>query len=249
MRFGQSSNPTLNKKMFNTILAQEDGEVMTVKGATNKSILLSLLVFLSAAFVWRWAMQDPNSGAVNGLMLTGVIGGLIFALITIFKKEWAPYTSPVYSLLQGCFLGGISAVFERFYPGIAFQAIGLTFAVLFILLVAYRSGIIKPTEKFKMGIVAATGAIAVFYLINMVLGFFGMGVSLFNLGWIGIGIQLIIVAVAALNLVLDFDFIEQGAEQNAPKWMEWYAAFGLIVSLIWLYLEILKLLALLARRN
>jgi len=175
---------------------------------------------------------------------------LIVAFVTIFKKEWSPITSPIYALLEGLALGGLSALLDVRYPGIALQAVGLTFGTLFVLLLAYRSGLIPVTQKFRMGIVAATGGIMVFYLLEMLLGFFGVRFASINgNGGIGIGFSLVVVAIAALNLVLDFDFIEHGVEAGAPKYMEWYGAFGIIVTLVWLYLEILRLLSKMRSRN
>jgi uncharacterized YccA/Bax inhibitor family protein len=179
-----------------------------------------------------------------------MIGGFIVALVTTFKKEWSAVTAPIYALLEGLVLGGLSAVMDLRYPGIAIQAVGLTFGTLFVLLLAYRSGLIPVTQKFRMGIVAATGGIMVFYLLQMLLGFFGFQFTSINgSGPIGIGFSLIVVAVAALNLVLDFDFIERGVQYGAPKYMEWYGAFGIIVTLVWLYLEILRLLSKMRSRN
>ncbi len=250
MKLGQSSNPALNRKMFDNIFAGEQSEPMTINGALNKTILLALLVFLSASIVWRWLTTNPAAiGAAMPVILVGAIGGLIMALVTTFKKEWAGYTSPIYALLEGLFLGGITVIFETMVPGIALQAIGLTFGVLFLVLFLYRTGIVRATEKFKMGVIAATGGIFVFYMVSMVANMFGANISVFNMGWIGLGIQLLIVVVAAMNLVLDFDFIEEGANAGAPKYIEWYAAFGLMVTIVWLYIEILKLLAILARRD
>jgi uncharacterized YccA/Bax inhibitor family protein len=183
-------------------------------------------------------------------MLGGLIGGFICAMVTVFKKEWSPVTAPIYALLEGLALGGLSAVLDLRYPGIAIQAVSLTFGTLFVLLLAYRSGLIQVTQKFRLGIVAATGGIMVFYLLEMVLGFFGIQFTSINgSGPIGIGFSLIVVAVAALNLVLDFDFIERGVNYGAPKYMEWYGAFGIMVTLVWLYLEILRLLSKLRSRN
>ena len=182
--------------------------------------------------------------------LVGAVGGLILGLVTAFKKEWAPITSPVYALLQGLFLGGFSALFEMKFPGIVIQAVSLTFGTLFCLLLAYRSGLIKATENFKLGVFAATGAIGLFYLVSFILGFFHVSIPGMNgNGLLSIGISVFIVIIAALNLVLDFDFIEKGAEMGVPKYMEWYAAFGLLVTLIWLYVEILRLLSKLRSRN
>ncbi len=183
-------------------------------------------------------------------VIGGAIGGLIVALVTVFKKTWAGITSPVYALLEGLFLGGISAIFEAQYPGIVIQAVALTFGTLFSLLLAYKSRLIKVTENFKLGVAAATGSIFLIYLANMLLGFFGIHMPFIHeSGIIGIGFSLVVVVIAALNLVLDFDFIENGAASGAPKYMEWYAAFGLMVTLIWLYLEMLRLLAKLRSRK
>jgi uncharacterized YccA/Bax inhibitor family protein len=183
-------------------------------------------------------------------LLVGLIGGLIFALITTFKKTWSPVTAPIYALLEGLVLGSISAVFEQRYPGIAIESVSLTFGTMFVLLLAYKSGMIKVTQKFRLGVIAATGAIFLFYLVEMGLGFFGIHFTSVNgSGWLGIGVSLVIVCVAALNLVLDFDFIESGVAAGAPKYMEWYGAFGLMVTLIWLYLEMLRLMAKLRGRR
>ena len=176
----------------------------------------------------------------------GIFGGLIIAIITIFKKEWSPITVPIYAILEGLALGSISFYFDEKYNGIVIQAIGLTLCILASLLIAYRSGIIKATENFKLGIFAATGGIFLIYLVSFIMSFFGTSFSVLspnNSSLMSIGISLFIVVIASLNLVIDFDFIEEGAEKGAPKYMEWYGAFGLLVTLIWLYLEILKLLA------
>ena len=183
------------------------------------------------------------------LMMLGIFGGLIVGFVTIFKKEWAPVTSPIYALCEGLFIGGISAIFEVRYPGIVIQAIALTFGTLFCLLTAYKSGMIKVTENFKLGIVAATGAICLIYFVSFIMGFFGASIPMIHSsGPVGIGFSLVVVTIAALNLVLDFDFIEQGSTMGLPKYMEWYAAFGLVVTLVWLYIEILRLLAKLRSR-
>jgi len=180
----------------------------------------------------------------------GSIGGLIVALITVFKKQWASISAPVYALLEGLALGGISSIFEAQFPGIVMQAVGLTFGTLFCLLLAYKSGMIKATENFKMGVVAATGGIFLVYMVSWVLGMFSVRIPFIHeSGLMGIGFSLFVVVIASLNLVLDFDFIESGAAQGAPKYMEWYAAFGLMVTLVWLYLEILRLLAKLKDRE
>lgn len=169
---------------------------------------------------------------------------------TIFKKNWSPLSSPIYALLEGLFLGGVSAFFEKSYPGIAMQAISLTFGVMFVMLLAYKFRIIQATRGFKLGVIAATGGIALVYLVNMVMTvFFHSQISVLNSATpLGIGISVFVVIIAALNLIIDFDMIENAAKIGAPKYMEWYGAFGLMVTLIWLYLEILRLLSKVRRR-
>ncbi len=184
------------------------------------------------------------------LVAIGGIGGFIVALVTIFKKQWSPITAPIYALLEGLLLGGVSAMFEMRFHGIAIQAVSLTFGTLVVMLMAYRSGLIKVNDKMRLGIVAATGGIAVFYLIQFVLSFFGFRFNAVNgSGPIGIIFSLVVVGVAAMNLVLDFDLIEQGARFNAPKYMEWYSGFALMITLVWLYFEILRLLSKFRSRN
>jgi uncharacterized YccA/Bax inhibitor family protein len=216
----------------------------------NKTGILLVCTIATAAWTWSRFLQSRDMTDVTPLMLVGFIGGFIFAMVTTFKKEWSPVTAPIYALLEGLALGGLSAVIDLRYPGIAIQAVGLTFGTLFVLLLAYRSGLIKVTQKFRLGIIAATGGIMVFYLLQMLLGFFGIQfVSINGSGIVGIGFSLFVVAIAALNLVLDFDFIERGVQYGAPKYMEWYGAFGIIVTLVWLYLEILRLLSKMRSRN
>src|SRR5215472_12554870 len=246
MALFRTSNPALNEKAFRTQAAL--GDAMTVQGTVNKTGVLLLCVVVTAAWTWGLAHSE-RPDAVLPWMLGGLVGGLLMAMVTIFKKEWSALTAPLYALLEGLVLGGISALFERSYPGIAVQAVGLTFGVLFVMLVAYKTGAIRATEKFKIGVIAATGGIALLYLVEMVLGFFHVQVPLINQsGPIGIAFSVFVVIIAALNLVLDFDMIETGARIGAAKYMEWYGAFGLMVTLIWLYLEILRLLAKARRR-
>ncbi len=243
----RTSNPALNAKAFERFgPAAAVGEGMTVEGVVNRTAFLLLL--LAATATWTWS-QTFAGAPVGGFLLGGLLGGFAVALVTIFKPAWSPVTAPIYAALEGLALGGISALFQASYPGIVIQAVALTFGTLFALLVAYRSGLIPVTENFRLGVVAATGGIALFYLVSIVLGFFGIRIPLIHeSGWLGIGFSLFVVVIASLNLVLDFDFIEHGAEHGAPKFMEWYAAFGLMVTLIWLYLEILRLLSKLRSR-
>ncbi|HTZ57369.1 MAG TPA: Bax inhibitor-1/YccA family protein [Acidobacteriaceae bacterium] len=244
----RTSNPVLSEKGFEGFGVM--GERMTLQGTVNKTGILLLCAIASAAWTWHLFIQSQSALAVMPWLWIGTIGGLVCALVTVFKKEWAPVTAPAYALLEGLALGAISSVLEVRFPGIAIQSVSLTFGTLLVLLLAYRSGLIPVTQNFKLGIVAATGAIMLFYLLEFVLGFFGIHFTTINgSGPIGIGISLIIVGIAALNLVLDFDFIENGARMGAPKYMEWYGAFGLMVTLVWLYLEILRLLTKLRGRD
>lgn len=239
----KSSNPALNGKVFQGQPFALD-RPMTMDGTVNKTGILLLCSVATAAFAWHTFMQTRNVAELSTMMWAGLIGGLIFAMATIFKPTWAPVTAPIYSLLEGLVLGSLSAVLELRFPGIAMQAVGMTFGVLFVMLLLYRSHIIPVTQKLRMGIFAATGAIMLFYVAEMLLGFFGIHFGAINgSGPIGIGFSVVVVAVAAFNLILDFDFIERGVRGGAPKYMEWYGAFGLMVTLVWLYLEIIRLLS------
>jgi len=240
----RSGNPALRGSIFTGAQAVSGEKAMTIQGTTNKTLISLGLVMLMA---W-WAWGNPQVSMP--LIFPAIIGGLVVAIVTVFKKEWSPITTPIYAALEGVALGAISLAFEKSYPGIVKQAIGLTFGVLFCLLVIYKSRLIKPTENFKLGIFAATGGIALFYLVSMIAGFFGVRFSIiYGNSLVAIGFSVFVVIIAALNLVMDFDFIEKGAEYGAPKYMEWYGAFGLIVTLVWLYLEILRLLAKLQSRR
>lgn len=256
----KTSNPALGDKTFQNLARTQyggyQGDIttrMTLNGTVNKTGILLVCAIATAGWTWLKFMQSQDVSDVYPWMIAGMIGGLVMAMVTIFKKEWSPVTAPAYALLEGLVLGGLSAVFELRYPGIAIQAVGLTFGTLFVLLFVYRAGLIKVTDKFRLGVVAATGGIALFYLLELVLGFFGihfMGAHGVNgSGVIGIGFSLLVVGIAALNLVLDFDFIERGVQYGAPKYMEWYGAFGIMVTLVWLYLEMLRLLSKINRRN
>lgn len=243
----RSGNPVLTQNTFKNLSISGTADAMTISGTVNKMLLALVLLMVTAIWTWNLPAGDPRIG---GLMILGIGGGLVAAIVTVFKKTWAPYTVPVYALLEGLALGTISAMFERMYPGIVSQAIFLTFGTTGALLLAYRSGWIKATENFKLGVFAATGGIALIYLLSWVLSWFGTTIPLIHgNSTFGILFSLFVVVIAALNLVLDFDFIEEGAEKGAPKFMEWYGVFGLLVTLIWLYLEILRLLAKLKSRR
>ena len=240
----RTSNPALNARTFADLRRDPTAPPMTLEGTVNKAALLLFLVVVPAAWVWSQVRTAFDPSVVGPWILLGVIGGFIAAIVTVFKKEWSPVTAPVYAALEGLALGGLSALLETKYPGIVMQSVGLTFATLAAMLIAYRTGLIKATEKFKLGVVAATGAIALYYVIGLVLSFFHVAMPfLQGNSTASIVVSGIIVVVAALNLILDFDFIESGVAGGAPKYMEWYGAFGLMVTLIWLYLEILRLLA------
>jgi uncharacterized YccA/Bax inhibitor family protein len=246
----RTSNPALSDQAFRGERAAFGEEMMTVQGTVNKTGILLLCAVGTAAWTWNIFRHTRTPEAVGPLALVGVIGGLIFAIATIFKKTWAPVTAPIYALFEGLVLGSVSAILELRFPGIAIEAVSLTFGTLICLLLAYRSGLIRVTDKFRLGVVAATGGIALFYLLEMVLGFFHVQFLAVNgSGAIGIGFSVFVVIIASLNLVLDFDFIESGARAGVPKYMEWYGAFGLLVTLIWLYFEILRLLSKLRERN
>jgi uncharacterized YccA/Bax inhibitor family protein len=257
MDITKSSNPVFGKNIFNQSATTAEDGVMTVNGTINKTGLMFLIVLFAATFTWRkffGAIDPAVPGAIPpGLMvwmIGGAIGGFITALITTFSPRRAAMTAPIYAVFEGLFLGAVSAMFEAMYPGLVMRAVSLTFGVFFIMLLLYRSGTIRPTEKFRTIIFAATGGIAVVYLGSFIAGLFGVNVSfMHDSSPLSIGISLFIVAIAALNLILDFDMITRGAEARAPKYMEWYGAFGLMVTLIWLYLEMLRLLSKLANRN
>ena len=222
----------------------DDTQRMTVNGTVNKTGILLAIVIAVSAFSWNTILTNPGLG--YGLVITGVIGAFIASLVVAFKPTTAPIGAPVVAAFEGLFVGAISAVFEMRYPGLVVQALGLTVAVMFSMLFAYRTGIIKVTGTFKKVMTFAIMGIGVFYLVSFIASFFGAAPSYFEIGnnsLFNIGLNLVIVGIAALSLVLDFDFIERASEQNTPKYMEWYGAFGLMVTLVWLYIELLRLLA------
>jgi len=248
----KTSNPALGKNTFNDFAQSQYGgnlvdasARMSLSGTVNKTGILLLCCVATAAWTWNSFMQTRDINTVFPAIMIGAFGGFIVALVTVFKKAWSPVTAPIYALLEGLALGGLSGVFELRYPGIALEAVGLTFGTLFVMLLVYKSGLIKVTQKFRIGVVAATGGIMLFYVATLVLSFFHISFfsSVYGSGLIGIGFSLFVVAIASLNLVLDFDFVEQGVSQGVPKYMEWYAAFGIMVTLVWLYIEILRLLS------
>ena len=255
MAIFRSGNPTLTEKMFNKSLHLEASAqgVMSVRGAINKFAFLMLMVIAGAAYSWH-LFDEFKQDTMNTLMIAGAIGGLVLVLIISFKPTTAPYLAPAYGILEGLFIGGISAIlnaaFSEKYPGLIIQAIGLTFGVAIAMFLLYNFRIINATQKFKSVVFTATLGIAIFYGLTLLLRLFGVNVSfMYDSSLLSIGISLFVVAIAALNLILDFDMIEKGAEMGAPKYMEWYGAFGLLVTIVWLYVEILRLLSKLSSRN
>jgi len=249
----KSANPVLTDNTFPGYgyINVNQTDVMTMQGVVVKTAILLLMTLLTAGWTWaQFYKSGGNTASITPWMMGGVFGGFILAMVTVFKPAWSAMTAPAYALLEGLFIGGLSAIMELSFPGIVIQATVLTFGTLFAMLAAYQSGLIRATENFKLGIVAATGGIALVYIVTMVLSFFSIQVPyIYGNGLVGIGFSLFVVIIAALNFVLDFDLIEQGAKRGAPKYMEWYAGFALMVTLIWLYIEFLRLLSKLRSRN
>ena len=252
---GRTSNPALNKNTFEKFAyTNEQANAMTFTGAINKTGIMLLLVVLGAMYTWKLFFNSYNiesgTSAVMTWVAVGGIGGFILSLITIFNQKNSSIFAPIYAVLEGLFLGGISAIFEASYPGIVLRAVALTFSVLFTMLFLYRTKMIKPTERFKAGVISATGGIVIMYFLSFIFSLFGANMSfLYGNSLLSIGISIFVVVIAALNLVLDFDFIEQGVQYKVPKYMEWYSAFGITVTLVWLYIEILNLLLKLSSRS
>lgn len=247
----KSGNPTLSEKNFGAREYTGYTDAMTVRGTLNKFGFMFLMLLGTAFYSWK---EFATGGNVQPLMWTGAIGGLVVAFVIMFKKEWAPYLAPLYGLLEGLFIGAISAYYNAAFadkaPNIIMNAVGLTFGTVIAMYFLYSFKIIQATQKFKAVIVTATAGIAIFYLLAIVLRMFGVQMAFLHEGSLfGIGFSLVVVAIAALNLILDFDMIERGAEAGAPKYMEWYGAFGLMVTIVWLYLEILRLLSKLSSRK
>jgi uncharacterized YccA/Bax inhibitor family protein len=250
MALFKSGNPVINEKVFRNLEATGD-EVMTIGGTMKKFGLMLLMLIGGAAFTWDLYYNGVN---VMPWAMGAAIGGFVVALIITFKKTWAPQLALGYALLEGLFLGAISAVlnaaFAEKYPGLIMQAVLLTFGVAVSMFALYYFRVLQATQTFKKVVIAATMGIALFYLASMVMNLFGSQMPyLHSNGPVGIGISLFVVAIAALNLIMDFDMIEQGAAGGAPKYFEWYSAFGLMVTIVWLYLEILRLLSKLASRK
>ncbi len=242
--FFESSNPVMNDKAFQQSAGTlvQGGETMTVSGAVNKTLILTGILLLTTVFSYA----NPNPLFMWG----GAIGGFIVVLIAVFKPQYSNITAPIYAALEGLFVGGISAMYASLFNGIIFQAVSITMAILFVMLFLYKSGIIKVTKSFRTGVIMATGAVALVYVVSMVLGMFGIQVPFLHQGgMIGIGISVVIIGIASMNLLLDFDNFEKGEQYGAPAYMEWFSAMGLLITLVWLYLEVLRLVAMLSGRD
>ncbi len=245
MNLDRSSNPAFRSEYFQSTAAA--GQVMTIQGTINKIGFLMLLLIASGSFTWKMALEGVAS--LQSMMYLGIFGGLITALITVFSPRNARFSAPVYAVFEGLALGGISGLFHLAYKGIVLNAVMLTLATLFGMLFLYKTGIVKPTERFKAGVMSATMGVCFAYLFSFILGMFGLASPIHATGSVGIIISLVVVVIAALNLIIDFDMIVKGADSGAPEHMEWYGAFGLLVTLVWLYLELLRLLAAFQRRD
>jgi uncharacterized YccA/Bax inhibitor family protein len=246
MALFKSSNPTLQEKSFQGTILEgiSTGQEMTVKGTMNKLGFLLLMVIGGTLFSWDQFNKGSNP---MPLMMVGVWGGLALAIVMAIKKQWSPYLSPAYAILEGLFVGSISAYYDYAYPGLPLQAVALTLLVTLIMFLIYRYRIIKVTNKLRTVVVVATAAIGIFYLLQWITYSFGgspIGYSLTNsTSPISIGFSILVTGLAAFNLLLNFDTVEKGVELKAAKYMEWYCAFGLLVTIVWLYLEILRLLS------
>jgi len=246
-----SNNPFFKNKTFtNTSAATEvhettvidRNETMTVSGTINKSFLMLILLIASAAVTW--SMANPIVFAIGGAIV-----GFILVLIAAFKPQYSGFLAPGYAIFEGLFIGGISSIFEVMYPGIVIQAVSCTFVTFMVCFGLYKYEIVKVTERFKSVVLAATLAIATYYLISWLLSIFTGFQPVHNgNSWMSIGISAFVIVIAALNLFLDFDQIEKGVQQKMPKYMEWYGAMGLMITLVWLYIEFLRLLSKLNRK-
>jgi len=252
--FGNSSNPILQEKTFNKERVYGNSATMTVNGTIEKTGVLLLILIVAASYTWQMAFNSGDienaSASMFPWMIGGAIGGLVVAIAMMFMHKYAAYLAPIYAVLEGLFIGAISAFFEFMYPGVVMNAVLGTFGTFLVMLFAYRTGLIKVTEKLRAVIIGATIAVGITYLLTWVLGMFGVNMGFMHgNGLLSIGISLAVIVIAAFNLLLDFDMIERGAQSGAPKYMEWIGAFGLLVTLVWLYIEFLKLLSKLQSRD
>ncbi|MBI4309656.1 MAG: Bax inhibitor-1/YccA family protein [Candidatus Omnitrophica bacterium] len=247
----ESSNPTLNNKVFTEARVYGSGQTMTVQGTVNKTLILFAVLGITAMWTWSKAFDPASAGILGVLFFGGMIGGLILAIASSFKPSWTPVSAPLYAACQGLFLGVLSAYFETRYPGIVMQAVGLTFAVMFAMLMGYKAGWLQATPGLRKGLMIGMGGLMLFYVVVWIASFFGIHPPAFINGGgpLGIAFSLVVVGLASLALVLDFDFIENAARQGVEKYMEWYGGFSLMVTLVWLYVELLRLLSKMNSRN
>lgn len=260
MELFKSSNPTFSQKIFDKSQALEDSAqgVMTVRGSMYKFGFLLLLVIASAVYPWSLVSEFGllKMQTVSTIMWTGLIGGFVLAMVIVFKPKWAQYIAPAYAIAEGLLLGALSAVvnyqFAANNPGLVMQAVGLTFGVAIAMFLLYNFRIIKVTQKVRSIIYTAALGVGIFYLLYWVLWMFGVNMPFMSwndVSWLGIGINVVVLLIAAFTLLMDLDMIEQGAEQRLPKFMEWYGAFGLLVTIVWLYIQMLKLVSRLSSRD
>ena len=246
-QFSMATNPMLERADFEVVPGTSG--TMTLRGTVNKSAILLLLTIVGAAYTWS-ATRNGFSSAGMGYALVGAIAGLVLALVTVFKQAWSPVTAPIYALCEGLFIGGISAMYEAKTGGITLQAVMLTFGTFAGMLFLFQANILRATPMFMKVVIGATLGIMLTYLLGFILSFFHISLPIFGGGQIGIIFSLAVVVIAALNLIIDFEFIQQSADSgNAPKYMEWYGAFGLLVTVVWLYISILRLLSNLSGSN
>ncbi|MBL7812352.1 MAG: Bax inhibitor-1/YccA family protein [Bacteroidetes bacterium] len=246
------SNPLMTESAFEKVRTGfvSDGESMTLKGTVNKTILLFITMLVPAAWIWMKLGGDPTQAVgLMPFMIGSLVIGLIASIVLVFKKSWAPVLAPVYAAAEGVFLGIISMIYEHFQSGIVVQAVGITLLLFAAMLVAYRTGLIRATPLFTKIIVFATLGVGLFYLINMIVMMFGVESFYMGSSLLSIGVSVLIAGIAAFNFILNFDMIENQAQLGAPKYMEWYSGFGLLLTLVWLYLEILRLLSKISGRD
>ena len=241
----KSGNPIFKEDTFRPINFDREGqEVMSLQGTINKTGLLLLFVGVGAVYSWNYALKIETWETLKMYSIGCAIAAFVCAIVLNFKKEWAAYLAPAYSLLQGVSLGIISCLMDYIFPGIALQALTITMAIFGVMLLAYKFKLLQATPMFKKVVIISTIGIGVVYLISIGMRLFGAEMPfLHDNSPIGIGISLFIVVIAALNFILDFHYIEENVKNGAPKNMEWFAAFGLIVTLVWLYIEVLRLLS------
>ena len=247
----QSSNPTLNERTFGAARVGVGEPAMTVQGTVNKTFILLAVLVVTAMWTWSKTTDPSSAGFVSITFIGSMIAGLVLAIATSFKPKWSPITAPLYAACEGLLLGILSAYFEMRYPGIVIQAVGLTFAVTFAMLMGYKAGWLQATPGLRKGLMIAMGGIMIFYAIVWIASMFGIHPPGFLNGGgpLGIAFSLFVVGIASMSLVLDFDLIESFSREGVEKYMEWYGAFALMVTLIWLYMEILRLLSKISRRN